>query len=521
MFLRVSIVIIICCFLPYDNMAQYYSKYYNFGQNSNISFDLGNQLIEAGDVIYLKTRSFKGDKEIVSISILDAEGNILKTRDIDWGVALNTHFMFKDGDRLLYIQSDDNLTNTWKRHGIQLLELNGQLDSLSYHYYPSEYSSEKLICMPIEKHRNDYIIGTTSHFGAFDYRIGLLSINVEDFSRDTIRYPFLGRAPEIRFLKSLGDSLILGYSLLNFETAGVPSPQNYISLFNKNFDSMWTWNPWEISEAFGLDHNPRQLIYEYQDESIIFDHTARGHQGVNRIDLNGDLIWSERKSNDPYFTTEFFGYLPTRDGNFIGYGYGISVEKNEEDKSFAFNSGYLQKVDLEDGSVIWEHLLMDYNDNGASKGHAVGDLIELNNGDLVGVGQSFPNKDWKPSGNELIDFMDVDTWLFKVDSEGCFRVLSCDGLWSHTSGNLDTEQEYSSKIELYPNPVQNTLYINSQGNFEEITYAIMNIHGQKIFQGEFDLILSRQIDVSILNQGVYILELKTFNKTTILKFIKK
>ena len=84
--------------------------------------------------------------------------------------------------------------------------------------------------------------------------------------------------------------------------------------------------------------------------------------------------------------------------------------------------------------------------------------------------------------------------------------------------SLSVKNESLIQINTYPNPVTNTLKINSNSNIENI--VIFNILGNKVLEKNLtkkDLI----INVSNLNSGIYILQFKTENGIGSKKFVKK
>jgi hypothetical protein len=83
--------------------------------------------------------------------------------------------------------------------------------------------------------------------------------------------------------------------------------------------------------------------------------------------------------------------------------------------------------------------------------------------------------------------------------------------WSLTSA-ID---EVKIAFFLSPNPVQNELTINSdEPNLE---YTIYNLSGQMLNEGQLNI--SKSISVEYLNNGMYLLQLKSGNRKSIQKFI--
>ena len=78
------------------------------------------------------------------------------------------------------------------------------------------------------------------------------------------------------------------------------------------------------------------------------------------------------------------------------------------------------------------------------------------------------------------------------------------------------ETAYQQSIELYPNPASNVIYIKNLPH-EQADYAIFNVMGQKVDAGTY----SGAIDIAALEQGLYILQLKSGQYSETAKFIVK
>jgi len=91
----------------------------------------------------------------------------------------------------------------------------------------------------------------------------------------------------------------------------------------------------------------------------------------------------------------------------------------------------------------------------------------------------------------------IDAVCVSVDSMTCTN-------WT----GINENNTPTSKINPYPNPANNILFVN---NFsEEITYTLTNLAGQKIKQGKLSS-LSNQINVSTIEDGIYFFNLGTSN----------
>ena len=74
--------------------------------------------------------------------------------------------------------------------------------------------------------------------------------------------------------------------------------------------------------------------------------------------------------------------------------------------------------------------------------------------------------------------------------------------------------EEASGVIIYPNPVQNILYV--KGNSEAYSIEIYSLIGQLVKT----VSNANEIDVSLLSQGVYLIRIRNENISTTQRFIK-
>ena len=84
--------------------------------------------------------------------------------------------------------------------------------------------------------------------------------------------------------------------------------------------------------------------------------------------------------------------------------------------------------------------------------------------------------------------------------------------WSLTTTAVD---DIKIKFSISPNPVRNELEIQSED--QNLSYSIYNLSGQVLLEN--DLNYSHSISVNNLENGMYLLQLKSGSKKTIQKFI--
>ena len=80
------------------------------------------------------------------------------------------------------------------------------------------------------------------------------------------------------------------------------------------------------------------------------------------------------------------------------------------------------------------------------------------------------------------------------------------------------ENQSLDKLQFFPNPVGDILYLKSRAPIEKIT--IYNILGQMIFKKDFD-VFNTQLDISHFASGQYLIKATINGQSDIYKFIKQ
>ncbi|MCZ8023855.1 MAG: S8 family serine peptidase [Cytophagales bacterium] len=104
---------------------------------------------------------------------------------------------------------------------------------------------------------------------------------------------------------------------------------------------------------------------------------------------------------------------------------------------------------------------------------------------------------------------------------GVYYVLTANGNCSNLSSPFIVtnvvENQLSQSINVFPNPVNNILYVASSSKID--SYTIRSLNGILIFAGDFDS--DNYLDIQNLQPGMYILEIESENKITVRKIIKQ
>ena len=123
-----------------------------------------------------------------------------------------------------------------------------------------------------------------------------------------------------------------------------------------------------------------------------------------------------------------------------------------------------------------------------------------NNNSIIAVGQVDPSQ------------TPTEGWIIKLDSLGCLAPTNC--------GNpgllIQESKELFYEFDIYPNPVKETLFINTQENIEHL--KIYNTLGEKVVEQRFP---PNQVNLSALISGLYFMNLKTAKGVFTKKFVKE
>ena len=108
---------------------------------------------------------------------------------------------------------------------------------------------------------------------------------------------------------------------------------------------------------------------------------------------------------------------------------------------------------------------------------------------------------------------------FDIDNEwDIYPKNTVDDFGNHSAIVLSVDGYYENKIQFYPNPAENKIFIQSNSNLEINNISIFNVLGKKITPVEIN---EKEIDISFLTKGIYILKYEIEKTLFTTKFIKK
>lgn len=190
---------------------------------------------------------------------------------------------------------------------------------------------------------------------------------------------------------------------------------------------------------------------------------------------------------------------------------------NQVQKIFLTNDGCKTFIEINKPNVFFEYI--DYAKPTATKaGFYIGSFLANLNSHPPGT--YYTNDDGKTwlkniDSNYLwsLNFYDAETGIVTIGKDINFNTEIF--YFTGNTTNISETENLGNKINIYPNPVNSTLnYSGLKGN---VSFKILNIQGQLVLNGTS---VTNQIDVSELQNGLYILNLETEEVTLVTKFIK-
>ncbi len=105
------------------------------------------------------------------------------------------------------------------------------------------------------------------------------------------------------------------------------------------------------------------------------------------------------------------------------------------------------------------------------------------------------------------------------------RVQNADGTWSlydrqlfEVDGTLGITSEILSEIKIYPNPASDYLHIKTPNNIQVKSTTLIDMNGKVVIRLQNQI---EKIDISHLQQGMYLLQIHTDEGSLSKRIIKK
>lgn len=107
---------------------------------------------------------------------------------------------------------------------------------------------------------------------------------------------------------------------------------------------------------------------------------------------------------------------------------------------------------------------------------------------------------------------------FLITQAGFSGIFYIDNIYMYVDGTAGVDDVSFANVNLYPNPAQNILNISAENTIQKL--SIYNIIGKEVKSIAIND-TSKNIDISDLNSGIYVIKYSIDNKVGTSKFIKK
>jgi hypothetical protein len=319
----------------------------------------------------------------------------------------------------------------------------------------------------------------------------------------------IGFQSDSKFITDVGDGLVIGGRYLPNAVSNISI--QYVRKLDYDGNVLWTYHynnnglsSYGAVNALALDN--RNILFASSHSQGDPD-MLRFQPYIGEIDdLTGDTLWTKRYLN-PDSTNRLHNFKRLSSGEYIGVGETFQYSPGIAALPYV-TMAYIMKLDSE-FNLLWYRY---YTPTGYVGGPFLdpvchlNDFVENEDGGITALGRAFTY-----TGTGLQSGYVQDSWLLRVDSEGCL-VSGC---------AVDvTEYEKSSELYVYPNPASDRLHI-AFPHIDKWHVSIYNMQGALVREGQPHQLLHYTMDVQALPSGVYtVLSRDSQGKTFSHKIIK-
>jgi len=157
------------------------------------------------------------------------------------------------------------------------------------------------------------------------------------------------------------------------------------------------------------------------------------------------------------------------------------------------------------------------------------DMMEIeNNEDMVATLEGkMPHESSTISGESTVTSFSIDnfegheiTLVFRLHDTPGNSVLLVDDV-AVVEGSLSTQEVVADQFEVYPNPVQDFLIVNSNSWAGLESVIVSDINGRTVTSKQFSGGTAAQLDISWINSGMYFVTIVSDKGTATKKIIKQ
>jgi hypothetical protein len=287
------------------------------------------------------------------------------------------------------------------------------------------------------------------------------------------------------------------YTYHEIDEGGFDDKRKKINKFDKYFNIIWTYQSedsrdWDGGSYGEVLEDGRVILVTYSPLS------NSPHSSIRAINQDGSIDWQYNVPYSPFGDDGIqevisrVTQLPSGDILCMGRYTNLMLDEPIRDSPFMY------KMDTE-GDIIWKRVFYDLDPaTGVSRVGLVKDAVELDNGDIYGIG-------WMKYDGQR------EVFIFKVDADGCLDAEDCDFVQLITAAK---DVEIRNDIKIYPNPVSDILTIG----IDELPVKV------EVYTTDGVLMKTerkvKEIDVSGLVRGIYYLKVYVGETVGVVSFVK-
>ncbi len=331
-----------------------------------------------------------------------------------------------------------------------------------------------------------------------------------------------------------------------------------VYIFERNGNDVWN----EVQKIVASD----RAVQDYFGQSALAvngNYIAVGayaddedENGANTIPSTGSAYIFERDSNGTWNEVQKIVASDRAQGDF--FGWSISLDGNHllvgsnQDNNFTGAAYVFEK----DGNAIWNEIQKLTASNGEA-GDRFGQDIDID-GNRIIVGAHF--RDIGSPGDDGAAYIfekEFDVWTetafiydafisngedfgFSVAISGDYALVGAyqDGEDENEENSLGsagaafifdanepntlsiTENTSSKEFKAYPNPVKHILHVNLKSEYDSIKVSVVNLLGQEVLSTVYHSTSLMKLDLEKIQNGIYLVNLRTDNSSQTLKIIK-
>lgn len=318
----------------------------------------------------------------------------------------------------------------------------------------------------------------------------------------------IGFQSDPKFITDVGDGLVIGGRYL-FSEASNNSIQ-YVRKFDYDGNVQWTNHYSNGNDQLGAVN-----VTPLPNGNILFassytngePETASYQPYIGEIDDNtGDTLWTRRYLQADS-THRLYNFKRLSSGEYIGIGETRQYSPGVANTPY-ITAAFIMKLDSE-FNLLWHR---HYIPTGYAGGPIMdpvcllNDFVENEDGGITALGMAFTY-----TGTGLQSGYIQDSWLLRVDSEGCL-VSGC---------AVDiTEHENDKHLFVYPNPANEQLNIQFP-HIDKWQVSIYNMQGALVREESANQLLQYSVDIQELPSGIYTILCKNGNGKVFMEKVVK